>query len=329
MGIDVKQDFIRQAEERLANILTAADMKAALREINDVLQGFRMEALRTEAWEMDGDDMLSAFVASMQVQGRSRKTIYRYRYVIGKFMDYIGVTTRQINVNHIRNWIAAEKNRGIQESTLEGTRQVLSSYFGWLFREGLIERNPMSNLGVIKVPKKVKKIYSGADIEKLTRNCETTRDRAIVRFLASTGCRISEMTELNRDAINLDSGECVVHGKGDKERVVFMDDVAAMMVGSYLKSRTDDDPALFVSERGARRMEPGGVRIMLKKLGEKAGVDHVHPHKFRRTLATNLSRHGMPLQEVASILGHEKLDTTMRYVVLNKEDTKAYYRRLA
>lgn len=329
MGIDVKQDFLQQAEERLANILKAADMKAALREISDVLQGFRMETLKTESWNMDSDDMMGAFVASMQVQGRSEKTIYRYKYVIGKFMDYVGVTTRQVNVNHIRNWIAAEKNRGIQESTLEGTRQVLSSYFGWLFREGLIEKNPLCNLGVIKVPKKVKKIYSGADIERLTRNCETARDRAIVRFLASTGCRISEMTELDRDAINLDSGECVVHGKGDKERVVFMDDVAAMMVGSYLKSRTDDDPALFVSERGARRMEPGGVRIMLKKLGEKAGVDHVHPHKFRRTLATNLSRHGMPLQEVASILGHEKLDTTMRYVVLNKEDTKAYYRRLA
>jgi site-specific recombinase XerD len=274
------------------------------------------------------DDLLDSFVASMQVQGRSQKTIERYTYVIGRFMKFAKTPTRQINVYHIRNWIAAEKARGIQDSTLEGNRQVLSSYFGWLFRESLIEKNPVVNVGVIKVPKKQKRTYSDVDIEKLNRHCETIRDRAIVNFLRSTGCRISEMTGLNRDAVDLEALECVVHGKGNKERTVYMDAVAGMILGEYLKSRKDTCEALFAG-KGGERLQPGGVRCMLKKLGAAAGVDHVHPHKFRRTQATRLARHGMPIQEVSAFLGHEKIDTTMRYVNVNHEDTKHDFRRYA
>ena len=205
---------------------------------------------------------------------------------------------------------------------------MLSSYFGWLFRESLIEKNPIVNVGTIKVPKRQKKIYTEIDLEKLNQCCRTIRDRAIIHFLSSTGCRISEMTELDRDSVNLDALECVVHGKGDKERTVYLSPVAGMLLRKYLDERTDECAALFAG-KGGRRLEPGGVRYMLKQLGEQAGVDHVHPHKFRRTLATELSRHGMPIQEVANVLGHEKLDTTMQYVVLNKEDTKSDYRRYA
>ena len=136
------------------------------------------------------------------------------------------------------------------------------------------------------------------------------------------------MTGLDRGQVNLDKLECVVHGKGNKDRMVYMDDVAGMMVSEYLESRTDDNPALFVG-KGQKRLKPGGVRCMLKLLAEKANVEHVHPHKFRRTLATNLARHGMPIQEVANVLGHEKLDTTMKYVNLDNEVTKSNYRRFA
>ena len=267
-------------------------------------------------------------MASMQVQGRSEKTIARYVYIISRFMEFAKTPTRQINVYHVRNWIAKEKARGIQDSTLEGNRQVLSSYFGWLFREGLIEKNPVVNVGTIKVAKKQKKIYTEIDLEKLNQCCHTVRDRAIIHFLSSTGCRISEMTELNRDQVDMDALECIVHGKGNKERTVYLSPVAGMLLRQYLESRRDNSEALFVGRLG-ERLRPDGVRCMLKKLGREAGVDHVHPHKFRRTRATELSRHGMPLQEVASLLGHEKLDTTMRYVVLNKDDIKSNYRRYA
>ena len=137
------------------------------------------------------------------------------------------------------------------------------------------------------------------------------------------------MCGLDRDTVDLEALECVVHGKGNKDRTVYMDPVAGMILGEYLKQRTDTSPALFAGMRGQDRLQPNGVRAMLKKLGRAAGVDHVHPHKFRRTLATDLARHGMPIQEVANLLGHEKLDTTMRYVVLNREETKHNYRRYA
>ena len=181
---------------------------------------------------------------------------------------------------------------------------------------------------MVKRAKKEKKTYSGVDLERLNLECRTVRDRAIISFLSSTGCRISEMTGLDRAAVDLEKLECVVHGKGAKDRTVYLSDVAGMLISQYLAERTDDNPALFVGCRH-ERLQPGGVRIMLKAVAKRAGVDHVHPHKFRRTLATELSRKGMPIQEVANILGHEKIDTTMKYVILNKDDVKSSYRRYA
>ena len=327
--IDAKQTFLSQVRHRSAEELTAADLNRLTEILSDVLEGYRMEALKAVEWSAGDDDLISSFVASLNVQGRSQKTIDRYVYVIGRFMKYANTSARNVTVYHIRDWLAAEKKRGIQESTLEGNRTVLSSYFSWLFREGLIEKNPIVNVGVIKVPKKQKKTYTDIDFEKLNQCCRTLRDRAIIHFLRSTGCRISEMCGLDRDTVDIDALECVVHGKGNKDRTVYMDAVAGMILEEYLKTRTDTSPALFAGIRGQERLQPNGVRAMLKILGRDAGVDHVHPHKFRRTLATDLARHGMPIQEVASLLGHEKLDTTMRYVVLNREDMKFNYRRFA
>lgn len=327
MAIDAKVSFLRQIEKACEDKLTVKDMTELMRTISDVMQGFRMEELRS-AEEYRDDDLLDSFIDALKVQGRSEKTIRRYRFIIGKFQDFAKTPTRNINVYHIRGWIAAEKERGIKDSTLEGNRQVLSSYFGWLFRESLIEKNPIVNVGVIKVAKKHKRIYSETDIARLDRECETKRDRAIMHFLRATGCRISEMTQLNRDQINYEKMECIVHGKGDKERTVYLDEVARMHLMEYMEERQDVSEALFVGCR-QERLTPGGVRCMLKQLGERAGVDHVHPHKFRRTLATEMSRHGMQIQKVAAILGHEKLDTTMEYVVNNNEDTHADYRRYA
>ena len=219
MAIDAKQSFLSQVEHKCADRLTVNNLSGLMGVISDVLQGFRMEELKLGGPDQK-DDLLESFVASLQVQGRSQKTIRRYTYIIGKFMEYAKTPARQINVYHIRNWIAAEKARGIQDSSLEGNRQVLSSYFGWLFREGLIERNPIVNIGPIKCKKKQKKIYSEVDLERLNQCCRTIRDRAIVHFLSSTGCRISEMTGLDRDAVDLEALECIVHGKGDNERTV-------------------------------------------------------------------------------------------------------------
>ena len=333
MAIDAKVSFLGQVERKYAEILTMRDMDNAMRIISDVLEGFDMR--EGERWgDERKDDLFDSFISSMKVSGRSDKTIERYSYVIDRFTKHINVPTRKINVYHIRNWLASEKERGIQDSTLEGHRQVLSAYFGWLFREALIERNPMINVGPIKVPKKQKKIVTDIEKEKLKQACEKIgginkyRNRAIIAFLSSTGCRVSEMTGLNRDSVDLKSLECVVHGKGDKERTVYLDSVAGMLLQQYLAKRKDSGDALFVGKEG-RRLEPGGVRVMLNTMASSAGVEHIHPHKFRRTRATELTRHGMPIQEVANILGHEKLDTTMGYVVLDHDTVKANYRKFA
>lgn len=327
MAIDAKVNFLSQVEHALSEKVTVSDMTRLMSTISDVLQCFHMDVIQNVEIVLN-DDMLRSFVTSMQIQGRSRKTIARYSYIIGRFMKHANTQTRQINVYHIRNWIASEKERGIADSTLEGCRQVLSAYFGWLYRESLIERNPMANVGVIKVAKKQKKTYSNVDIEKLKRGCKTLRDRAIVYFLQATGCRISEMTGLDRNMVNLESLECVVNGKGGKDRVVYIDAVTAEVLKEYLRSRDDILAPLFIGKRG-ERLQPGGVRVMLTKLGLLTGVEHVHPHKFRRTKATEMVRRGMPIQEVAAILGHEKLDTTMEYIVMNKADTKYNYEKYA
>ena len=252
----------------------------------------------------------------------------RYKYIITRMMHAVKVSTRNITVYHLRRYLADEKARGISDRTLESTRQVFSAYFNWLQRENLIGQNPSANLGAIKYQKKVKTIYSDVDFEKLKFRCKNTRDRAIIAFLMSTGCRIGEVTQLNRTDVNLNSLECTVLGKGNKERTVFFDSITAMLISKYLEERKDNSPALFAG-KGTDRMTPHGVRKMLVQLGAASDVDHVHPHKFRRTLATNLIRHGMPIQEVASILGHDKLDTTMQYVVLDKSDVSYSYRKYA
>ena len=321
--IDAKVSFMTQMEAGLTDTLTVDQMKKMQTVGYAILDKFDLVELEDE---MEQDDLLDCYVSAMKVECRSQKTIDRYVYVIGRMMEFVKVPTRRVSVYHLRNYLTHEKERGICEQTLEGYREIFSAYFNWLQRESLIDRNPCVNLGVIKVPKKEKKTYTDAELERLNWFCGNIRDRAILHFLRSTGCRISEITGLNRDQVNLELLECVVHGKGNKERTVYLDEVAGMLLAEYLNGRIDDVPALFINKQHDR-LNPGGVRAMLNKLAEKAGVDHVHPHKFRRTLATDLARHGMPIQEVAKVLGHEKLDTTMKYVVLNKDDVKASYRR--
>ena len=326
MAMDAKMSFVDQMEKELADRVTVQQMEEIRRAVMNVADRFDMREIRTE--ENGEDDMIRCYLSALSVQCRSENTIARYEYIIRRMLQHVGVPTRRITVYHLRQYLADEKARGISDSTLEGLRQVFSAYFNWLQREALIDRNPTANLGTIKKALKVKKTYTDIDIEKLMNVCRSVRDRAIIHFLASTGCRISEMTGLDRDAVDLERLECVVHGKGNKERTVFLSPVAGMWLAEYMNGRKDEDPALFVS-RLKERLRPGGVREMLNVLAREAGVEHVHPHKFRRTLATDLARHGMPIQEIAALLGHEKLDTTLTYVVRDKETIRSNVRRYA
>ena len=323
MAIEAKASFLRQMEKKLSTTTTADMMAKVLSIVSDVMDGFDMREICIEE---ETDDMLDCFLQALDVQGRSRKTIAHYRLVLGKLMADVKIPARRITVYHLRKYLANQKERGLKDSTLAHHREVFSSFFGWLFREGLIERNPVVNLGSIKVAKEEKRVFTDIDLEKLRQGCKRLVDKAIICFLASTGCRVAELVGLDRSALDLENLECVVRGKGNKERTVYLDNVTAMYVRNYLATRKDDCPALFVT-RSRKRFETGGIRDMLKRLEEMTAVDHVHPHKFRRTLATNMAKRNLPIQVIAAILGHESIETTMEYIVLNKEDTKLKYRQ--
>lgn len=325
MPIEAKAVLLNRFESALNSMLTVNQTNSVLSALSDELANYRVEQSDMNA---DGDDdFLEAFISAKEIEGRSSKTLKRYRYIIHRFQLAANVPTREVTVFHIRKYLADQKSCGLSDSTLEGMREVFSSYFNWLQRENLIDNNPCANLGAIKCQKKVRLAYSEVELERLKTNCRRIRDKAIVCFLLSTGCRISEMIQLNCDDVDLKNRECKVLGKGNKERIVYIDTVSAMTLDEYLKTRTDNSPALFAG-RGTERLKAQGIRKMLKDLQCAAHIEtKVHPHRFRRTLATNLIHRGMPIQEVAKILGHEKLDTTMKYVCINDGDIKYSYNK--
>jgi len=328
MSVAAKQQFIKKIEQHMKESLTVSVMDELTDILNLELGNYELEFIGETNLDSDTEDFLDAFLSAKKLEGRSEKTIAHYEYILSRLFTKVSTPIREITVFHLRGYLANRKAQGISEKTLEGERTVFSSFFGWVHKEGLIKINPCANLSAIKCPKIVRLPFTDVELEKLRQACRNTRDKAIVFFLLATGCRVSEACALDREDIDFAHGECIVYGKGSKERPVFLDDVASMYLKRYLGERTDDSPALFVG-KGTERMTPQGIRKMLCMAAARAGVENVHPHRFRRTLATNLIARGMPIQEVAAILGHDKLDTTMTYVYLNRDDVHNSYKRYA
>ncbi len=324
MSIEAKQLLLKDIRCTLSDKLTSDMLDNAISEIENKLLEYVVSIDESHVNQHAFDELLEAFIEAKRIEGRSEKTIGHYDYVIKRLRDESRIPIDRITVFSIRSWLSKEQSRGISDKTLEGYRCIFSSFFGWLHKEGLLQSNPCANLGPIKCRKQIKVPYSDIDIEVLKESCDCSRDKALISFLLSTGCRISEVCALDKDNVDFQNMECTVLGKGDKERTVFFDDVTAMLLKRYLSERKDDSPALF-SGKGTERMTPSGVRAKLKRIASRAGVGNVHPHRFRRTLATNLIDRGMTIQEVASILGHEKLDTTLKYVYINKAHVKNDY----
>lgn len=324
MSIASKQILLKNLETYLNEMLTVNQKNEVMIKLSNELQNFDVEA--TNYKDEFGSDYLKEFLSAKTIEGCSKKTIERYEYILNRMFKDIQVSIRSITVFHLRQYLASERERGISDRTLDGYRSVFSSFFSWLYNEGLIDKDPSSNLGIIKCAKVVRKSISDVEFELLKAACSTIRDRAIVCFLMSTGCRISELCSLNRRDIDYTQLRCKVLGKGNKERIVYIDTVTAMNLKKYEKDREDLSDALFVG-KNSDRLTPGGIRRMLNETAKKAGLKEIHPHKFRRTLATNLIEHGMPIQDVARILGHENLDTTMKYVCMNDELVHASYKK--
>lgn len=329
MSILDKKLFLANLEDRLNEFVPANDVRKIIESAADVLVGYDVSSAAPDGGGTDDNDsLIRLFLDAKAIEGRSDKTIEHYRYVLNRLNERLSIPFSRVTVHHLRGYMMEEKERGVSLKTLEGNRYVFTSFFGWAWKEELLPKNPTVNLASIRQQKVIRKPYSAVEIESLKRSAESTRDRAIVSFLLSTGCRISEVCALDVLDVNFRDRCVKVLGKGNKERVVYLDDVTAMLLHEYFRERNDDKEALFVG-KGTERMTPQGMRAMLTRLGEKANVENVHPHRFRRTLATNLINHGMPIQDVAAILGHDKIDTTMTYVYLDQYHVESAYRKYA
>ena len=317
MTVQERKTLENILQSKLEDDVTVKQMKRILFALQESFA--EMDTAASTAQEKKTDELLQAFLQAKRVAGLSEKSLAHYAYILKRMLTDEKVSPAMATVDHLRHWLSSELERGVSENTLRGCRDTMSSFFGWLWREGLIQKNPCANLEPIKCP--------NVEIELIKEACDNLRDKAIVCFLLATGCRISEAVQLNRNDIDFVNKECTVFGKGAKERTVYLDDVAADVLKRYLASRTDSSVALFPG-RASARLQPNGVRVMLKKLEKRSGVSNIHPHRFRRTMATSLNHHGMPVEEVAMILGHEDIQTTMKYVCKDRAAVKHHYQTI-
>lgn len=275
--------------------------------------------------------LLKRYIATKRIEGKSEKTLIRYYEADLKMLQGIGKPIYEIDTYDLRCYLALYKERNkVSNRTLDGLRRCFSSFFSWLSAEGLIGRNPCAAIAQIKYTKTVKKPFSGPELEKLRAACVTIRNRALVEFLYATGCRVSEVVRLNQTDVDFRTGEITVLGKGDKERTVYLTDVAAMYLQDYIRTRTDSNQCLFAWDRAPyNRLSKSAIESIMRKLGEAAGVTNTHPHRYRRTLATNLLDKGAAIQDVAAILGHEDLKTTQIYCTISQRNVKSSYQKYA
>ena len=277
----------------------------------------------------ENDILMKNFLASKHVEGCSERTITYYHTTIKKMLDTINKKIEFITTDDLRMYLADYKNENnTSKTTVDNIRRVLSSFFSWLEDEDYILKNPVRRIHKIKTKKVVKEVLSDESFEILRDSCDNIRDLAMIELLASTGIRVGELVNLNIDDVLFNERECVVLGKGDSERIVYFDAKTKIHLQKYLESRSDSNPALFVSfKKPYNRLGINGVERRIRELGEEANIKKVHPHKFRRTMATNAIDKGMPIEQVQKLLGHVQIDTTMQYAMVNQSNVKIAHRK--
>ena len=296
-----------------------------------VLSDYEISEKSTELQKLDRswEEELGAFLVRKRVEGRSERTIELYSLHLRRMLKYLNKPVDEITESDLFLYISMyREKRHVSGVYLDYIRLVFSSFFGWLNVKGYISKNPAAGLDPIKTEKRIKKPLSDTELEKLRRKCRLERDLALIECLYSTGVRVSELIALNRQDINFDSMDVVVYGKGAKERETYLTAASCMHLQEYLDSRTDNNEALFVSLKAPyKRLTVSGVEEILRRLGRQTGIDKVHPHRFRRTMATYILNKGMPIEEVKEILGHVKLDTTMIYCQISRENVRHSHRK--
>ena len=277
----------------------------------------------------DNNEALDFFIAAKKIEGCSIKSLNYYYTTLVKMLDKVNVIYFSITTEDIRTYLSDyQENSGVSKATIDNMRRIISSFFSWLENEDYIMKSPARRIRKVRVGKIVKEIYTEENIELMRQNCKNARGLAIIDMLYSTGMRVGELVRLNISDIDFENKECVVLGKGNKQRKVYFDAKTKIHLKQYLNSRKDTDPALFVSQLYPyNRLKISGVEIALRKIGEKLHINKVHPHKFRRTLATKAIDKGMPIEQVQHLLGHTKIDTTLGYAMVDDENVKISHKK--
>lgn len=269
------------------------------------------------------------FLEAKKIEGCSQRTIRYYEVTLNHFFGCVTEPVRRISTERIRTYLSDyQKINNCGNSTIDNVRRNISSFFSWMEEEDHILKSPMRRIHKIKTKKQVKEVITDEMIEKLRDSCRCSRDLAMIDLLYSTGIRVGELVNLNISDINFEERECIVFGKGDKERRVYFDAKAKLHLLAYLSERCDDNPALFVTlDSPHDRLKISGVEIRLRELGRSLNIERIHPHKFRRTMATRAIDKGMPIEQVQKILGHSQIDTTMEYAIVNQSNVKNAHRK--
>lgn len=329
--MDIRETIIRKIMEALHGRVDDGTVAIVQDVLVVELNQYEVRERCTEVAVLDTgpERVLKKYVAVKRIEGIADSTLRRYYDENLKLIRFLRKPLHEITTYDLRFYLSYRRQSGkVSNRTLDGMRRCYSSFFGWLTAEGLIGRNPCAALAQIKYRKTVKKPFSAVELERIRKACGNIRDLAIVDFLYSTGCRVSEAARMNIEDVDFERMECRVLGKGNKERIVYLSPVAAMHLKEYMDSREDAEECLFEGWRG-KRITKNGIEALIRRLGTSAGVDNAHPHRFRRTLATNLLDRGMNIQDVAKILGHADLKTTQVYCYISQNNVRAAYQKYA
>ena len=325
----MKQQIISEVVQQMLPHLDNAQMQQLQTVLENALFGCEITVQTEKKDTDDNPKLIDAFVAAKRIEGCSEKTLKYYRTTIETMVISIDKGIRHIQTEDLRSYLTDYQSKNQSSRvTIDNIRRILSSFFSWLEDEDYILTSPVRRIHKVKTATNIKETYTDEDLEKMRDNCTELRDLAMIDMLASTGMRIGEMVLLNKADINFNERECVVFGKGDKERIVYFDARTKIHLQNYIDSRTDDNPALFVTLRSPHeRIKIGGIESRLREMGKRLDIPKVHPHKFRRTLATMAIDKGMPIEQLQQLLGHKRIDTTLQYAMVKQSNVKQAHRK--
>lgn len=325
----MKEKIISEIIREMLSSLNNKQLSKLKTTLEIYLYNVSIEAKQEADTEKEEVDYLEVFLSAKRIEGCSEKTLIYYKNTIQQMLDSIGKSVCTIVAEDLRTYLAEyQKEKQSSKVTIDNIRRIFSSFFAWLEDEDYIIKSPVRRIHRIKAASTIKETYTDEQLESMRDNCDNPRDLALIDILASTGMRVGELVLLNRDDISFDERECIVFGKGDKERMVYFDARTKIHLQNYLDSRTDNNEALFVSLKAPyNRMKIGGIELRLREMGKRLNIEKVHPHKFRRTLATVAIDKGMPIEQLQKLLGHQRIDTTLQYAMVKQSNVKIAHRK--